>query len=122
MASKFTENLEALKKSFLISKNSKETNLQNLEQIREWQNDYEKLTFQKTWLNHPSTKELRHAAVSQVSEISNRLANEEGMEERERTNLFALKKAHLFYLALLSDDIEEQKKAIEQSVQSKIEE
>lgn len=115
----FSENLEKLRKSFITGKNSKETNIDNFKQIKEWEDKYENLNLKKIWTTYPETRKLKNVAVAQVREINGRLANEKNMEQRERDNLFMLKDAHLIYIALLADNIDEEKTALEQEVESR---
>lgn len=85
-------------------------------QISDWNDEMERLTVTADWLEHPNTAELRELASGQIEAITTVLANDENLAEADRKALFAAKKAHLAYLAVLTYDPTPEIEAVEDKV------
>lgn len=90
------------------------------QQISKWEEDYAILKAQADWISHPTTVKLLEIASEQIKNISVILHTNEKLSDLERANLFAQKKAHLVYVAILSEKPEEQLKTIEDLVISEL--
>jgi len=88
--------------------------------ISDWEEKLIRLQAKAEWLKHPNTVELRQIAMEQVDLINDILANKEDLVESERKTMFAMKKAHQVYLAVLISNPENEIKGIEQSVDAEL--
>ena len=91
-----------------------------LEQITQWEERFTMLKANKEWLDHPITKQLKELAEEQVAAVSALLSDKEDMSEIERKGLFALKKAHLVYLSVLTSNPESEMRSIEDSINDEL--
>lgn len=91
-----------------------------LAQIQSWEERMSALTVQKDWLAHPSTEALRHVAEERLRGIRAVLAETEELPEAERKALFAERRAHLAYLAILTDDPGLELQSIERQINDEL--
>lgn len=89
-------------------------------QLSQWEDSFARLQATSEWLQHPNTTNLRKIAEEQIKMISDVLAEKEDLGESERKVLFAMKKAHLVYMAVLTENPDNQIKSIEQSVDAEL--
>lgn len=114
MAQSFEEKIEALRKQHLKS------HPDALRQIQDWAFAFAQLRVQKDWIDHPNTLAMKEAVEDAIGRIDAVLVTNDKLEEVERKALFAEKRAHLSYLALLSEDPTDEMKSIEASVESEL--
>lgn len=104
------EKIKALKKK------TKGYNPEAIAIVDEWEDKYARLNAQAEWIEHPNTKELLALALEQIASIDSLLSEKEDITMDDRMKLFALKKAHLVYVSVLSANPESEIKSIESSV------
>lgn len=91
-----------------------------LAHVRQWESRFAQLAIEKDWLDHPCTAKLRDMVIEQIEMIVSVLSNQEKLSEDERRAIFEQKKAHLLYLALLTNDPGSEIKAIESQVDEEL--
>lgn len=91
-----------------------------LNQLLEWEKRFIILKATEEWQSHPITKELTALAKAELVRIGVVLATKEDLTDIERKRLFALRDAHMVYLALLAVDAQSEMKTIEQSINYEI--
>lgn len=84
-------------------------------ELKKWETKMSRLKPQKDWVKSPFTKELRDLAMEQIKNIMSVLSNDENLTEQDRKSLFAEKRAHMTYLAILSQDPMKEIKTLEES-------
>lgn len=80
-----------------------------LAQINDWESRLGRIQFDKDWLNHPNTNQLKEISIEEIERIDQILSNTRGLPEIERESLFAAKEAHMRYLDTLTGNLEEAK-------------
>lgn len=111
----FTDKIKRLKKLHAHSAEDAK------QQIEQWETQMSRLKITQEWLNHPETKSLRNLTVSQLNAVVSRLANDAEMDDTTRAALFQVKSALLVYLAVLTNNPEEDMKEVESSVDFELE-
>lgn len=91
-----------------------------ISQLESWENDMVKLRVTKEWLDNPITRQLRETAEQQVKMIESTLSLTENLPEETRVKLFQFKKAHLVYLALLTENVDSQMRTIESAIDEEL--
>lgn len=109
----FFDKVTSLKKQFMYSGDT-----DALVQVAQWEDKFARLQVQKEWVIHPNTIELKNLVAEQIKNIVSTLANKEDLTQEDRLRLFAEKKCHLLYLALLSDDPSSEMEMLEQKTNS----
>lgn len=112
----FSDKIVAIKQKLTGSGASEDA----LHQVRSWEDRMSKLKVQQDWLQHPCTKELARIALEQVKGITSTLGNNENIPEMERGILFAEKKAHFTYLAVLTENPESEIDSLEKRVNEEL--
>lgn len=88
--------------------------------LEHWEERYVKLKAQTEWLEHANTRELYNLAVEQIKNIESILVEKEDLSDDERRRLYAEKKAHKVYVAVLSTNPQSEMKSIESSVDEEL--
>ena len=88
--------------------------------LEHWEERYARLKAQTEWLSHPNTQELYKLAIEQIKTIDNILIEKEDLSDTERRQLYAEKKAHRVYVAVLSTNPQSEMKSIESSVDEEL--
>lgn len=89
-------------------------------QLEYWEDRYARLRAETEWLTHPNTQELYKLAIEQIKNIESILVEKEDLSDDERRRLYAEKKAHKVYVAVLSTNPQSEMKSIESSVDEEL--
>lgn len=88
--------------------------------VKYWKDKVPKLTARLDWIKNPATVELAQNCRNEILRIKQTLANNETLTEVERKALFAERRAHEFYLGILSRNPENELASIEQAVDMEV--
>lgn len=84
--------------------------------INGWERRLDEIRIGEEFMKFPETKKLRDFIAGEVAAINYQLQNNEGLNDADRTKLFALRRAHSVYLAKFSFDADKEREVLESEV------